>query len=337
MAQRIAQSTSANPTSPSSTSTKPTSTNSTSTRHRFAYSRLQNSHPKLSAALSIIAIIIWTVGCLLLVQLLLSLIFRFLISNFGLRGTAVQTVYTTLSSVIAAAVIILVPAAVSKKFKNNSPPAANVAASKSQKSSTMKSLRTELGLIGWPTWTDLGLAFVGFVVHIILAAVANWAFSAFPWYDANQAQDLGYNQFMFGADRALAFFALVIIAPIAEELIFRGFLYNKIKTIILKYFKKSTPADKSITANKAASKITTKSTKPARRAEMVAIIVASLLVSLVFGVMHGQWNVGVNVFIMSLILCAMREITGSVYAGIIMHMLKNAVAFIMLFVLSFNF
>ena len=65
--------------------------------------------------------------------------------------------------------------------------------------------------------------------------------------------------------------------------------------------------------------------------------VAILLVSILFGVVHLQWNVGVNVFATSVVLCLMREVTGTVYAGILLHMLKNGIAFFLLYVLNVGF
>ena len=63
-------------------------------------------------------------------------------------------------------------------------------------------------------------------------------------------------------------------------------------------------------------------------------VAAVLITSLVFGVMHFQWNVGVNVFALSVVLCVMREVTGTIYAGILLHMLKNGVAFYLLYVMG---
>ena len=59
---------------------------------------------------------------------------------------------------------------------------------------------------------------------------------------------------------------------------------------------------------------------------MASMIISALLVSVLFGVVHLQWNVGVTVFAMSLVLCGLREVTGTIYAGILMHMLKNGLA-----------
>ena len=89
--------------------------------------------------------------------------------------------------------------------------------------------------------------------------------------------------------------ALVFIAPIAEEILMRGWLYGKLRT------KLKAP-------------------------------LAILLVSLVFALLHGQWNVGVTVFSLSLVLCTLREITGTIWSGIILHMLSNGIAFYLLYV-----
>ena len=64
------------------------------------------------------------------------------------------------------------------------------------------------------------------------------------------------------------------------------------------------------------------------------IALAIILTSLLFAIMHRQWNVGLNVFALSVILCLFREITGTIYAGIIVHMLKNAIAFYLLYIVG---
>jgi membrane protease YdiL (CAAX protease family) len=52
----------------------------------------------------------------------------------------------------------------------------------------------------------------------------------------------------------------------------------------------------------------------------------------VFGAVHGQWNVAIDVFSLSLIMCGLREITGNIWAGALLHMLKNGLAFYILFI-----
>lgn len=159
---------------------------------------------------------------------------------------------------------------------------------------TLKTDREELGLKGLPTWTDIGLAPVGLLVYFLAGAGLVAVFRLFPWFDAVEAQDVGFNGIYASTDRIIAFIALVVIAPVAEEIIFRGWLYGKLRN-------------------------------------RLKIIPAMLIVSVLFGVLHGQWNVGVNVFALSLVLCGLREITGTIYAGMIVHILKNALAFYLLY------
>lgn len=198
---------------------------------------------------------------------------------FG-REKLTSTVGTTIFSVVCyaatLAIVILLPAKMYKKWKTN---------------------RDQLGLNGLPTWTDIGLAPIGFVVMLILASIVTAIFSYFPWFNADQAQNVGYSTYLSGNEKIIAFVALVVIAPIIEEIIFRGWLYGKLR----------------------------------RR---YAMPIAILLTSLLFGIVHLQWNVGVNVFATSIILCLQREITGTVYSGILLHMLKNGVAFFLVYVLN---
>lgn len=168
-----------------------------------------------------------------------------------------------------------------------------------------KTSREELGLKELPTWTDLGLAPVGFFVYLILAMILTYVAGAlFPGFDISEAQETGYEFLNSGLDRIVAFLALVIIAPIAEEIIFRGWLYGKLRAKIPGKF---------------------------------SLFLSVLIVSVLFGILHGQWNVGINVFAMSIVLCTLREITGTVYSGILLHILKNGVAFVMLYILNFGF
>ena len=104
---------------------------------------------------------------------------------------------------------------------------------------------------------------------------------------------------MFGLERGLAFITLVVIAPIIEEIIFRGWLYGKLRIIIPKW---------------------------------LAILITSLL----FGLIHMQWNVGISVFAMSIVTCTLREITGTIYSGILVHMINNGVAFCLVYIVGIS-
>jgi len=165
--------------------------------------------------------------------------------------------------------------------------------------------RIKIGLRDFPTWTDIGLAPAGFIVYLLIVAALTAIFNFFPWFQANEVQEIGFSTYAIGLDRVIAFVTLVVIAPIAEEVIFRGWLYGKLREKI----------SESIS-------------------EVWSTIISIFLVSLLFGIMHGQWNVGVNVFALSIVLCGLREITGTIYAGILLHMLKNGLAFYLLFVMG---
>ena len=160
----------------------------------------------------------------------------------------------------------------------------------------LKVSRDSLGLDGLPTWTDIFLAPIGYVVSIVATLGVTLLMQAIaPSINWNQAQDVGFNAVYTDLDKIITFIALVVLAPITEELIFRGFLYGKLRS---------------------------------RLSALPAIIVVSVL----FGLMHGQWNVGIVVGVMSIFLCIARELTGTIYAGILMHMIRNGVAFYLLYV-----
>ena len=111
--------------------------------------------------------------------------------------------------------------------------------------------------------------------------------------DAAEPQTLGYQNLISGSDRVIAYFGLAIIAPIAEEVIFRGWLYGKIR-------------------------------------KKIPLIPSIVLVSILFGFLHGQWNVSLTVGILSVVNCLEREITGTIYAGILTHIIQNSLAFAIL-------
>jgi len=235
---------------------------------------------------TILTLCVWVFVSVVAAQLAVGFVMSLILGAERFSQPVWTAIYSALSYSLALALAILVPAKLIKRQKE-------------------QVSRTELGLAGLPTWTDIGLAPVGFIVSLILAAGLVGIFSAFPWFDAEQAQDVGFSVYMVGFDRVVAFFTLVIVAPIAEEIIFRGWLYGKIREKL-----------------------------GGKMPERVGIALSILVVSLLFGVVHMQWNVGVNVFALSVVLCVLREVTGTIYAGILTHMIKNGVAFYLLYVLG---
>lgn len=159
-----------------------------------------------------------------------------------------------------------------------------------------RTTKEDVGLTRLPSWMDILLAPAGFAVYFLCSALLVYAIGAlFPGFNINEAQNTGFSGISRSYEYMLAFATLVVIAPIAEEALFRGYLYGKLRKII-------------------------------------PVWVAIPLVSAIFGFVHGQWNVAIDVFALSVILCILREITGSIWAGILLHMLKNGLAFYLLFI-----
>ena len=156
--------------------------------------------------------------------------------------------------------------------------------------------REDIGLSRLPIWKDIVAAPIGLVVYVIVSALLILlATSLLVSFDANEAQDTGFAGLSQNYEYVLAFITLVVIAPIAEEILFRGYLFGKLRKIVPVWF---------------------------------AIVVTSLL----FGFIHGAWNLAIDTFALSVILCLLRMGTGSLWAPILLHMTKNGIAFYILFV-----
>ena len=112
--------------------------------------------------------------------------------------------------------------------------------------------------------------------------------------DLNQEQDNAFKAAASHPQIALAFVALVVVTPIVEEMVFRGFLYRGLRSSIGK-------------------------------------VGAAIIASLLFGFAHGQINVGIDTFILSLFLIALLEKTNSLIPSILLHAIKNFFAFLIIF------
>lgn len=250
-----------------------------------------------------ITAMLWIVASIIVAQYIVGFLMIMIIGQEEFLNPLPTAIFSALSYILAFLMIILLPPLFNKFFEKRPN---HTKENKGKVKTRFVSMHT-LGIDKWVTWTDIGLSVGGIVVYFILAAILLSIFSIFPWFNAEQAQNIGFNTNLYGFERMLAFLTLVVVAPIAEELIFRGYLYGKMREKF--------------------SQITS---------EIWSVIISSLLVSVVFGVVHMQWNVGVNVFAMSLVACALREYTGTIYAGILLHMIKNGLAFYFLFVLGIN-
>lgn len=152
----------------------------------------------------------------------------------------------------------------------------------------------DIGLRRLLEWRDMLLAVPAVVLYVALSALGIFLASKIPGFDATQVQETGLGE-LYGLNRSIAFLSLVVFAPVMEEIIFRGVVYGRMRRVKLPWW------------------------------------VPALVVSALFGAAHMQWNVAVDVFCLSFVLCGLREVTGSIWAGILVHMFKNFVAFSVLF------
>lgn len=160
------------------------------------------------------------------------------------------------------------------------------------------SLRELIGLKRYPRWYDPLLSVPAYVVYFVIATAITVAVRVgLPQINLDQAQDFGIQHPTDLMSYALVFLMLVVIPPLFEELLFRGFLFGT----LLKGF---------------------------------PTVAAVLVTSLLFGIAHGQINVFLDTFSLSLVLCFLRLKTGSIWAGVGLHALKNLVAFVLLYLVG---
>lgn len=140
-----------------------------------------------------------------------------------------------------------------------------------------------------------------YIIYIAVVAVVS---RYVPGFDTNQKQEIGFDSAVTVGQLLVTFVSLVIIPPFVEELAMRGYLYSGLRT----WFPK---------------------------------IASALAVSAVFGAAHLSgggaagplWIGAVDTFVLSLVLVFLREKTGSLWASITLHGLKNFIAFMLVFVL----
>ena len=221
---------------------------------------------------------LWVFAVFILVQLILGLILTLAlqlgVSEESLSGPLFNTVATAVIYMATLILAIGVPMWTKKQ----------------------RVTLTEIGLHRLPNWADLGMAPIGFIAYFILSGIfIALTPSLLPFVDLNQVQDTGFSGLTGRPEYILAFLSLVVIAPIAEEIIFRGYLLGKLR--------KYTP-----------------------------LWVSILITSLLFALVHFAWNVGIDVFALSIVLCLLRVWSKSLWPSILLHMLKNFVAFYLLFI-----
>jgi len=156
-------------------------------------------------------------------------------------------------------------------------------------------VRTVLGIDKYPTRSIWWLPFLLWAAYMGATIIAAIVANLLPWVDAEQEQNVGFQDLAQPIEYVIAFLALVVLPPIAEELLFRGYLFGRLR-------------------------------------ERFGFWLTTIVVSIVFGVVHMQWNVGIDVAVLSVFLCYLRERTGSLWASMALHAIKNGLAYFLLFI-----
>jgi membrane protease YdiL (CAAX protease family) len=154
-----------------------------------------------------------------------------------------------------------------------------------------------------PAVKHIAYALSGFALYFLLyIVVLIIAKQLIPSLNFDQKQDLGFEP---SNTQALlpVFISLVVLPPITEEIVVRGFLFGGLRT-------------------------------------KLPFITSAVITSLLFAAAHLSeggsgagllWVAGIDTFVLSMVLCYLREKTGSLWPSIGVHMLKNGLAFVVLF------
>ena len=154
-----------------------------------------------------------------------------------------------------------------------------------------------------PQIKDLAYVGLGFVMYFpILIGVLGAAKLWFPQLNLEQQQQIGFHS-AHGLALVVVFISLVVLPPISEEILTRGFLFLGLKTKLPVFW--------------------------------AAIVASSIFASAHLQAGSGApllWAAAIDTFVLSMVLVFLRQKTGRLWAGIGLHMLKNCIAFAALFI-----
>ncbi len=159
-----------------------------------------------------------------------------------------------------------------------------------------------IGLVA-PKVRDVGYGLMAYGLYfLIYIAVLSAVRTFVPGLDIDQEQQIGFEAAYSGGALLMAFMSLVILPPLAEEILFRGFLFTSLRA-------------------------------------RFNLVHATIITSVLFGAAHLQfgadtpllWVAAIDTFVLSCVMCYVREKLGSLWPAIFLHAVKNLIAFIVLF------
>ncbi|MBC7512106.1 CPBP family intramembrane metalloprotease [Candidatus Saccharibacteria bacterium] len=229
-----------------------------------------------------LALSLWLVASFIIGQSLASLIIFHLPINAN--ETVVTTILAALGYVLALLFAIIGPALLNRRITP----------------------RSVLGIDRLPSWSDIGLGITALLPYFVLSAVILYlGMEVFTIIDPDVGQDIPFKNLNLRIEYLVAFVTLVIMAPLAEELLFRGYYLGKLGKKIGRW---------------------------------LAVFVSALL----FGFMHLiaptesgivlQWGAAADTFALGVTVGILRALTKSIWAGVILHAIKNGIAYYFLFI-----
>jgi membrane protease YdiL (CAAX protease family) len=143
------------------------------------------------------------------------------------------------------------------------------------------------------------------VYYLLFVVVVSIASALLTGLNVDQKQEIGFDSVHGIVQLTMTFISLAVLPPLAEEILVRGFLYTSLKKAMPK-------------------------------------IGAVLLTSAIFAAAHlpeggasgPLYIAAIDTFTLSLVLIYLREKTGSLWASITLHAIKNSIAFFALFVFT---
>lgn len=161
-----------------------------------------------------------------------------------------------------------------------------------------------VGLGRRPKLSHVGIAALTYLAYfIVLIITVTITKKLIPSIDVDQVQQLGFDN-VSGGGLIFVFLALVVLPPLVEEILFRGFLFQRLNN-------------------------------------QIGLYAAAFITSAIFALAHTEflgdnplnWIAALDTFILSLFLIFLLVKTKSLWPSIFLHGIKNLLAFTFLFLL----
>ena len=136
--------------------------------------------------------------------------------------------------------------------------------------------------------------FIGVIANIGLELMSSWLPKS--WVEGNQESVSAFD----GGNEIIMLLAVVVCAPIVEELLFRGFIYNALKKVFNIIPKVST-----------------------NKSRVISMVSAAVLTSALFGIYHGNILQALYTGVLSLFMVWVYEMSGSIFTSILVHCAFN--------------